>query len=48
MSPIKSNLEPIEESDLDLESKIKKGFTKENHRSTIALNDGKVSPCLQR
>lgn len=32
MSPIKSNLEPIEESDLDLENKIKKGFTKEDHK----------------
>jgi len=39
MIPIKSNLEPIEESDLDMESKIKKGFTKENHQEFAPISD---------
>lgn len=39
MDPIKSNLEPIEESDLDMESKIKKGFTKENHQEVAPISD---------
>ena len=39
MNPIKSNLEPIEESDLDMESKIKKGFTKENHQEFAPIPD---------
>ena len=39
MDPIKSNLEPIEESDLDMESKMKKGFTKENHQEFAPISD---------
>ena len=39
MDPIKSNLEPIEDSDLDMESKMKKGFTKENHQEIAPVSD---------
>jgi hypothetical protein len=37
--PIKSNLEPIEESDLDMEGKIKRGVAGETHQELPPLSD---------
>jgi hypothetical protein len=38
MDPIKSNLEPIEENDLDMEGKIKRGFTGVENKETVPFS----------
>jgi len=39
MDPIKSNLEPIEESDLDLEGKLKRGVVEPNRQESAPFSD---------
>jgi hypothetical protein len=39
MEPIKSNLEPIDENDLDMEGKIKRGFTGSEEKEAAPFPD---------